>query len=82
MLPIMRPVLAEPKTGADSFDVVILGGGVIGSSAAYFLAAESSFDGSVLVVEKDPTYYGSTARSVGGIRQQFSTPENIDWNYL
>src|SRR5215204_1980173 len=38
------------------FDVVIVGGGVIGSSAAYFLAAEKEFGGSIAVVERDPTY--------------------------
>ncbi len=61
-----------------SWDVIIVGGGVIGSACAYFLAASPDFQGRVLVVERDPTYQnGSTARSVGGIRQQFSTPENI-----
>lgn len=59
-------------------DVVIAGGGIIGSAAAYFLAASDDFDGSVVVVERDPTYQtGAAARSLGGIRQQFTTPENI-----
>lgn len=59
-------------------DILIIGGGVIGSAAAYFLTADADFRGRVLVVEKDPTYAnGATARSAGGIRQQFSTPENI-----
>lgn len=61
-----------------SYDVVIAGGAVTGSSAAYWLTARSGFGGRVLVVEKDPTYhYCATARSAGSIRQQFSTPENI-----
>jgi sarcosine oxidase len=61
-----------------SADVIIVGGGVIGSAIAYFLKASADFRGSVLVVEKDPTYErASTSRSAGGIRQQFSTPENI-----
>jgi sarcosine oxidase len=61
-----------------SYDVVIVGGGAMGSSTAYFLSSSSDFNGSVLVVERDPTYEScATTRSLGGIRQQFSTPENI-----
>ncbi len=61
-----------------SYDVVIIGGGVMGSATAYFLAAEEAFDGSVLVVERDPTYQNApSARATGGIRQQFSVPENV-----
>lgn len=64
---------------ADRYDVVIVGGGAIGSSIAYFLMAEPSFGGTVLVVERDPSYeYCSSTRATGGVRQQFSTPENID----
>ena len=61
-----------------SYDVVIIGGGVSGSSTAYFLASQATFDGEVLVVERDSTYeHTPSARATGGIRQQFSTPENI-----
>ncbi len=68
----------SPQQMCESFDVVIVGGGVIGSSIAYFLTASSDFTGRVLVVEKDPRYVAcSTTLSVGGIRQQFSTAENI-----
>ena len=61
-----------------SYDIVIVGGGIIGSAIAYFLSSNPDYSGSVAVIEKDSTYsYGSTARSLGSIRQQFSTPENI-----
>jgi sarcosine oxidase len=60
-------------------DVLIAGGGVIGSAIAYFLAANPGFSGDVTVIEPDPTYEtASTPRSLGGIRQQFSNSENID----
>ncbi|XP_029878120.1 FAD-dependent oxidoreductase domain-containing protein 1 isoform X2 [Aquila chrysaetos chrysaetos] len=61
-------------------DVVVVGGGVVGWSVAYWLKAlEGRRHGMrVLVVERDPTYSrASTVLSVGGIRQQFSLLENI-----
>lgn len=58
--------------------IVIVGGGVIGSAIAYFLAAHPRFDGRVTVLERDPTYtHASSALSASSIRQQFSTPVNI-----
>lgn len=63
---------------SDSHDVVIIGGGVTGSATAWSLAASADFTGSILVIERDPTYENApSARATGGIRQQFSTPENI-----
>jgi glycine/D-amino acid oxidase-like deaminating enzyme len=60
------------------FDVAIVGGGIVGSATAYFLK-QHGFGGSVAIIEKDTSFaYGCTARSVGGLRQQFSTPENIE----
>ncbi|XP_072211017.1 FAD-dependent oxidoreductase domain-containing protein 1 [Excalfactoria chinensis] len=61
-------------------DVVVAGGGVLGWSVAYWLKTlENRRHGMrVVVVERDPTYsQASTVLSVGGIRQQFSLPENI-----
>lgn len=58
-------------------DIVIAGGGVIGSSIAYYLAA-CGRAGEVIVIEPDPTYeFAATPRSVGGIRELFTLPENI-----
>ena len=62
----------------DQADVVIVGGGIVGSAVAFFLATAAGFRGRIAIVERDPSYRDcSTARSAGGLRQQFSTPENI-----
>lgn len=61
-----------------SYDVVIVGGAAVGASTAHFLKAEERFPGSVLVIERDPTYArASTALSASGIRVQFSNPLNV-----
>lgn len=61
-----------------SYEVVIVGGGVVGSSIAYFLTANPDFQGRVAVVERDPTYTSSSSSlSASSIRQQFGTPPNI-----
>ena len=62
----------------DQYDVVIIGGAVIGSAVAYYLAANPDFDGSVLVIERDPTYLkAATSLSSSSIRTQFSNPINV-----
>ncbi|HEY6308345.1 MAG TPA: FAD-dependent oxidoreductase [Candidatus Angelobacter sp.] len=57
-------------------DVVIIGGGIVGSSIAWHLTAAGCK--SVLAVERDSSQgKGSTGKSMGGVRAQFSTPVNI-----
>jgi FAD-dependent oxidoreductase domain-containing protein 1 len=60
-----------------SADVVIVGGSVVGSSAAWHLR-EDGFAGRIVVVERDPSYACASAfRAMGGIRQQFCTPVTV-----
>ena len=57
--------------------IVIIGGGVIGSSTAYHLAV-AGHAADVVVIEPDPTYeFAASPRATGGIRQLFTVPENI-----
>lgn len=59
-------------------DILVIGGGIMGSSVAYWLKQRAPESFSLAVVERDLTYSrSSTCLSVGGIRQQFSLPENI-----
>ncbi|MBO6853598.1 MAG: FAD-binding oxidoreductase [Marivivens sp.] len=61
-----------------SYDVVIIGGGMIGASCAWWLARDPDFTGNVLVIERDPTYeFASTSHTNSSIRQQFGTEINI-----
>lgn len=57
-------------------EVVIIGGGIAGSSIAYHLTVAGCKD--VLVIERETAQgKGSTGKSMGGVRAQFSTPVNI-----
>src|SRR6202790_882926 len=59
------------------FDVAIIGGGILGSSTAYFLLKESPSI-YLCVIEPDPTYeFASTLRASGGCRVAFACPETI-----
>jgi len=60
----------------DLYDIVIIGGGLMGSSAAYHLMAADKLN--VAVIEKDPTYArASTPLSIGNVRTQFNLKENV-----
>jgi glycine/D-amino acid oxidase-like deaminating enzyme len=65
-------------SSTETYDIAIVGGAALGAAIAYFLKAVERFQGSVIVIERDPTFRtASTALAAAGIRQQFSTPENI-----
>jgi sarcosine oxidase, subunit beta len=61
----------------ETADVVIIGGGIIGSSIAYNLVEQGCAN--VLVLERETHQgKGSTGKSMGGVRAQFATPVNIE----
>ena len=66
----------EPPAST-SYDVIVIGGGVVGSATAWHLL-EASPGMRVLVVEPDPSF-GQAASSAasGGVRQLFTRPENV-----
>ena len=55
---------------------VVIGGGIVGSAVAYYLAEAGERD--ILLVEQGRLASGSTGGSFGGVRQQFSTPLEIE----
>src|SRR5579859_4414240 len=57
-------------------EVVIIGGGIVGSSIAWHLTDAGCKN--VLVIERESSQgKGSTGKSMGGVRAQFATPVNI-----
>lgn len=56
------------------FDVIVIGGGIIGLATAYYLVKQQQ---KVLVLEKSYIGSGSTGRCISGIRAQFSTETSI-----
>ena len=61
---------------SESADVVIIGGGIVGSSIAWHLTEGGCRD--VLVIERETQQgKGSTGKSMGGVRAQFATTVNI-----
>jgi len=61
-------------------EVVIIGGGIIGVSIAYYLAKKGVEQ--VLLLERGMMGEGSTGRCAGGIRTQFSTRINMEFSML
>ncbi len=61
-----------------NYDVIIVGGAIMGSSTAWFLSDNNDFNGSVLVVERDPSFeFCSTSHTNSCMRQQYSTALNV-----
>ncbi|XP_054854000.1 FAD-dependent oxidoreductase domain-containing protein 1 [Eublepharis macularius] len=75
-----NPLNISKDLPPEQADVVIIGGGVVGWSVAFWLKMKEPWRNAlqVVVVERDLQYTkASTVLSVGGIRQQFTMPENI-----
>ncbi len=60
----------------ESVGTAIIGGGIVGSALAYYLSEEG--ESSILLLEAEELGSGSTGGSFGGVRQQFSTPLEIE----
>ncbi|MGD8991833.1 MAG: FAD-binding oxidoreductase [Desulfobacterales bacterium] len=60
-----------------TYDIIIIGGGIMGSATAYYLiSADPKLK--IAVVERDPTYaQASTTLSMANVRTQFSLKENV-----
>ncbi|MGX8009904.1 FAD-dependent oxidoreductase [Mesorhizobium sp. ORM8.1] len=70
------PPYTAPSRNA--YDIVIVGGAVVGSSTAYWLSQALGKDAAILVIERDSSYeFSSTALSTSAIRQQYSNPINV-----
>lgn len=63
------------RTVPPTADVVIVGGGVMGTSIAFHLAEAGVPD--IVVVERGELGSGSSGKPIGGVRAQFSDPLNI-----
>lgn len=62
----------------EKIDVLVIGGGVMGASVAFWLTRMHP-GVAVMVVEQDPSYaHAATALSVASIRQQFTTAVNVE----
>lgn len=72
----MAQQLQSPR--AQSYDVILIGGAMYGSSIAWWLSRDPGFGGSILLVERDLSFeFAATSHTNSCIRQQFSNTTNI-----
>ena len=70
--------LAQQTPKAHSYDIILIGGAMYGSSIAWWLSRDPGFDGSILLVERDLSFeFAATSHTNSCIRQQFSNTTNI-----
>lgn len=71
VVPLLTP--ADPLP--DAAEIVVIGGGIMGVSAAYHLADAGVTD--VVVLERETLGSGSSAKPLGGVRATFSDANNV-----
>ena len=70
--------MSNQSPAKQSYDVIIIGGAIMGASTAWFLTDNADFNGSVLVVERDMKFENcSTTHTNSCMRQQFSADLNV-----
>ena len=67
---------AQPIAATNDATVVIIGGGIMGTSTAYHLARAGVRD--IVLLEAERLASGSSGKPLGGVRAQFSDPANIE----
>jgi sarcosine oxidase, subunit beta len=71
-----QPDLASETATTGQYGTVIIGGGITGVGLAYYLSRNGDTD--IILVERDELASGCTGGSFGGVRQQFSTPLEVE----
>lgn len=71
-------MIQKQRPRLEHYDILIAGGGAMGSACAYFIASNPAFNGTIAVIEPDAQYrQAASALSASSIRQQFTSPVNI-----
>ena len=72
----MKSETTRPIDASTDAAIVIIGGGVMGTSTAYHLASAGIHD--IVLLEANELASGSSGKPLGGVRAQFSDPANIE----